>query len=330
MAACRTAAANEARIRKAPEVTLDHLLLGLLQDGTDTSAFLDGYGVDRNEWRRRLDESLTRYDEGPRWPPNARDFGMSHPGDGMETVFKKEIPDDVDIFKLTREERREYIDRKPGTVRFTDIMWLSNVPREEKTLAHKLFEEAGITDDAIRAELQARKTGNREWFKVRPDLAEQLHNPDLRPIGVGMSMVRSIEGAAQYEARLRWAPTLEFEHILLALLVDRTETAEFLNSLGVDRAELADALDKALPKFDSGPFFPKQQGPSILFDVYLLAPERPSDLKVIEGMFILEQLVKSESPSVGLAMLEARGVTLESVQSRLDSLGVPIRRLGRA
>ena len=73
---CLHAAGNEARIRRASECTLDHMLAALVRDGTDTAAFLDRTGVDRDQWANRLDALLPRFEAGPRWPPNDRSLAQ--------------------------------------------------------------------------------------------------------------------------------------------------------------------------------------------------------------------------------------------------------------
>lgn len=314
------AAANEARIRRAPEVTLDHLFYALLQDGTDSAALLDARGVNRDAWRSKVDSELPRYDNGPRWPPNVRDLGMNIP-DGKERIVKKEIPDDLNYKALTPEQRREYIEVRPSKVEFTDLMWLRASSRETKTIGYRLLAEAGITEDAVRAELKVRETGDPDWFKVRPNLAEMLRNAEPGLFGIQDKCRRAVEDAAQFEARARWAQEIVIEDVLLALMADGTDTADLCDSLGIDRGQLAEELDAMLPRSESGPYFPPE-GPNVhLFGISLVVG-KTSDLKFIEQS--LKSQVRTPKPEKqpALDLLVQRGLTLDAVQGRLRELGV--------
>lgn len=155
---CLHAAGNEARIRRAPERTLDHLLVALVRDGTDTAGFLDRLGIDRVDWAVRLDAALPRFEEGPRWPPNDRSLGMSIPSNVRYEC--KSLPDGLELANLSPEELRPYIVRTVDTDRrFTDLVMLRKVHEEPQTVAFRLFQETGITVDDLRAEIKAREVG---------------------------------------------------------------------------------------------------------------------------------------------------------------------------
>ncbi len=156
---CLLAARNEARIRRAKECTLDHMLVALVRDGTDTAAFLDRHNIDRTKWAARLNDLLPRAEEGPRWPPDDRALGMSFPSN-VRYEFKP-LPEGVDIESLSPEERKEAVTRVVDANRkFTDLVMLRKIHEEPQTFAFQLFDEAGITADELKAEIRARETRN--------------------------------------------------------------------------------------------------------------------------------------------------------------------------
>ena len=307
------AAANEARIRKASEATLDHLLVALLRDGTDSAAFLDARGVNRKSWMRRLDEALPRFAEGPRWPPNARDLNMSIHTNGSYQI--KPLPEGRAIESLTKEERKEYVEQIVDPhLRFTDLRYLANVPDEPKTIAHDLFEEAGITRDALIAEIVAREKGDRDWWRRRPDLVAQLRG--LKPRYIVGEYERSAlcVAAAQYEARMRNAPKTEYDDLLVALLVPGTDVWSLAFDLRTNPAVLHDKVDVLRPRFESGPIFPDTTDD--LNPVAIMTKQGFSDLLFLHTRFSNRQ----DSP--GLRLLQERGLSSEAVDARLAELGV--------
>ncbi|RYG48036.1 hypothetical protein EON79_05635, partial [bacterium] len=148
------AAGNEARIRRAPEATLDHLFLALLRDGSDTAAYLDRKGVDRESWRDRVDDALPRFAEGPRWPINSRDLTFSlHENSVTE---RRSLPEGKTWLDIPAEELKDYFETTiDETLRFTDLRNLKGVHAEPETMAYLLFVEAGITKEELAAEIEA-------------------------------------------------------------------------------------------------------------------------------------------------------------------------------
>ncbi|MBI5705827.1 MAG: hypothetical protein HZC36_02435 [Armatimonadetes bacterium] len=322
---CLHAAENEARRRSAPSVRLDHMVYVLLQDGTDTAEFLDGLKVDRIAWRRRLDEALPYYPEGPRWPANARDLGMSIPDPG-ETHLKKEVPDFLDVSSLSKEERGEYFERKASERNFTDLAFLVQVPTEDASVGHQLFQEANISQDAIRAAVRSKETGDPEWYLRKPNLAEQLRDSGMATsLNMLLSERRCFE-AAEFEARTRWAPSITLDHLLLALLGDGTDTSAFVESMGIDRKSLLQEIDRTCPRYSSGPYFPERDRSSMLglAAFGILAKRRFSDLLAIYELLNDPLSDSTAAGRVGLRLLIDRGVTLDNVRAFLSSLGVDI------
>ncbi|MBS1724382.1 MAG: hypothetical protein JSS66_15680 [Armatimonadetes bacterium] len=306
---CLHAARNEARIRRAPETTLDHLLLALLQDGTATSEFLDRRGVDRVTWRAELDAVLPRFEDGPTIPPNARDLGMNIPDDGSKIRRKKDIPDNVDIERLTREERAEYFERVPGAAKFTDLCWLLAYQREELTKGAGLILSAGITADEIKCELALFESGDPDWFRKRPAIEPTY---------------QSVATAAQFEARSRWAPTVLPEHEMLALLNGSTDTSQLVEDLGLDGKGLVQALDALLPRFASGPYFPEPS--STCNAIWLVGGTvHASDLQIVERILWWNATFKENEATPLVQLLRNAGLTLEAVQQRLREKGVEVR-----
>jgi hypothetical protein len=311
------AAENEARIRRAPEVQLDHLFFALLQDGSDTSQLLDRRGVNRAAMRAQLDLELPRFDEGPRWPPNARDLGMNVPSGGMSTIQKKEIPDKIEPANLTKEELAEYVEVKRFEEAFSDLYWLVGVTREPNTIGYKQLSEAGVTEDLVRAEIEVFRTGDPDWYKVRPSLHT---NGESSRMHMDMVLNKAVLRAATFEARSRWAPEIEFEDVLLALLVDGTDTSKLMDDLGVDRAAFVTEIRAGLPEYAAGPFFPPEH-PHLHLTGAFIGQGPTSDLKALESAFNRQERVK-EGSSVGIEKLRRHGVSLEAIQTRLRELGV--------
>jgi ATP-dependent Clp protease ATP-binding subunit ClpA len=319
--ACVHAAENEARMRHAPEVKLDHVLLAILQEGTATWKYLESKGINPRLWRQALDEQLPRYDDGPRWPPQARDLGMNIPDRGSRLIIKKDIPDDLDMAKLTPEQRKEYAERQPSGRRFTDVAWLVAMAKEKDAFAYRLLNEAGITEDELHAETEAQEQNDPNWYLQKPDLASQLKAIDSKGISAEFNMRHVIEDAARYEARKRWSPQIEFEHVLLALLADGTDTADFLDSMGIDRKEITQQLDSLLPRLEHKCFFPDHSTASRF--LFWLTDENSelSDLLTIECALNPRTNMKLNE-NAGVNVLRQKGVTLPLIQDRLKELGV--------
>ncbi|RYG37225.1 hypothetical protein EON81_07305 [bacterium] len=155
------AAGNEARIRKAPQATLDHLFFALLRDGTDTAAFLDEKGIERKVWRDRLDAELPRFEEGPRWPRNDRalTFGI-HQNSSLRFQAHPEgkEPVEFDLHEM-RQLSERVVDRN---LRFTDLRHLRYLHDEPQTIAFRLFAEAGIMNTDLKSAIAA---FGRRWPK---------------------------------------------------------------------------------------------------------------------------------------------------------------------
>jgi ATP-dependent Clp protease ATP-binding subunit ClpA len=323
---CLRAAANEARIRHSPNVKLDHMFYALLQDGTDTSAFLDLHGVDRDHWRRIVEEQLPRFAEGPQWPDNARDLGMNNPDSGDKVLRKKPVPENLDVSQLSKEERAEYFEVQRGDKPFTDLAWLIGLVKEDETIGFRLLTDAGITKDAIKAEVKAIQTRDPNWFANRPDLVEGLRERNEGPLGHAYDQQVAIKEAAMFEARSRRAPNVDFGHVVLALLVDGTDTSSLVDSLGVDRAELAEEIDMGLPKSESGPYFPEvlHAVNSCFIDMHLQTKGRCSDLKFFESLLGTRSWRVPTEPHPIVELLTEHGLTLDAVRGRLKELGIEL------
>lgn len=303
------AAANEARIRRAPEVTLDHLLVALLRDGADTADFLDARNVDPAEWSRRLDTVLPRYEEGPRWPPDARNLSIPTNYDYRQ----KPPPDGKKREEMTEEERLALIERVVDTeIRFTDLRFLADVPNEPKTVAYALFAEAGVTEDELKAEIFSREKGDRDWWRKPPDLVGRLRALEGGLRGEAYERSQVCLDAAQYEARMRGAPAAEFDDLLVALLVPGTDVWTALQALGNDPQALRGEIDALRPRLERKTMFP---------DAHAFHPRGMFAKKGFSDLLLLRPLA-SEDVSLGLRLLQERGLTPEVVAARLAELGV--------
>ena len=141
--ACLAAAEYAARVRKAPSVEPEHMLLVLLEDGTASSAFLDANHIDRHALRRKVEALLPNYESGPRWPEHSMRLSMSMPDDGTASIEgglkdwdgKGEPPE----LKVVRHPER----------RFSDVLWLASLQKRFDTPAAKLLAEAGLTKEDV-------------------------------------------------------------------------------------------------------------------------------------------------------------------------------------
>jgi len=310
---CRRAAENEARIRRSPEVTLDHMFFALLQPGTDSHAFLIEHGVDPCQWRVVVDACLARFADGPRWPALARDLGMNLP-----KVFEDAVRKGGDDGGLNPEEIKSH----PRTVPFTDLVWLRPSAKESATHGFALLREAGITEDAICAAIKTTQTGDPNWFKVAPDLVAALQSTGDRALGITKARAEAVLRAGQFEARRHWAPEIEVDHVLLALLVPGTDTFDLLKDLRVD--ELAEQVEATLPRYASGPYFPEYSGACRMASLSM-SLGKSSDLKFVEDILFRASWNASGALSPGFELLRRNGVTLELVSERLRRLGVAAR-----
>jgi ATP-dependent Clp protease ATP-binding subunit ClpA len=154
---CLHAAENEARIRKAPQVTLEHLFYVLLQDGTNTAEFLDERGVDRDQLRRRLDAEMPRFREGPRWPDSTRALTMSVPEDSVCHYVTAGLSMD-ELMQMPFDEQKAHMQLVPRPDQtFSDLMWLENACAETETLTGQILAELSITREDVRAALKSRR-----------------------------------------------------------------------------------------------------------------------------------------------------------------------------
>ena len=150
---CLHAAQNEARIRNAPEVTLDHMFFSLLQPGLETTRFMAEKGVDWRKWREEMEDLIPNYkEEGPRFPPNARNLGMGFPEDRIRPVNPSLSDFEGDNrFEQWRDKVFEHEKiYRPRT--FSDLLWVIPCFNEPETLAYCYLTGAGITVEEVKAE----------------------------------------------------------------------------------------------------------------------------------------------------------------------------------
>ena len=149
---CLAAAEVEARIRKAPEITIDHMFFSLLQEGLETTALLESKGVDWRVWRSELDERIPTFEgDGVRFPPNARNLGMNLPS---ERVLPPMRPISEYMDEGRSDQWREDIVNREKFARdrkFSDALWLFGCLSEPKTFAYEYLTTAGITVEDIKA-----------------------------------------------------------------------------------------------------------------------------------------------------------------------------------
>ena len=149
---CLHAAENEARMRNAPERTLDHMFFSLLQEDLDTTKFLQSKGIDWREWRDQIDQEIPTYEgEGPKFPPSSRDLGMNLPS--HELMPPMDMKADLDRMKGKDDfaERMKERRAKARPRKFSDLLWLIPCLKEKDTLAYGYLTTAGITIEEIEA-----------------------------------------------------------------------------------------------------------------------------------------------------------------------------------
>ncbi len=320
------AAGNEARIRRASECTLDHMLAALVRDGTDTAAFLDRTGVDRDQWANRLDALQPRFEEGLRWPPNDRSLGMSIPSNVR--LERKSRPDGVDLANLTPEELREYVVRKVDVDRrFTDLVMLRKVHEEPQSVCFRLFLEAGITVDDLMAEIKARETGDSDWWLKGPDLIAKLAATDNNVLRDPCHKIEACVDAAQYEARMRGAPKVEFDDLLVALLRPGTDLGDLAESLGIDANALRSEVDAIRPKSEIHSMFPPSEDLRLHLGLGLtmLASGQYSDLLFLEWAYKTAEKDTNCPLSPGLGVLDKYGIDRHAIRHRLAEIGIELK-----
>jgi hypothetical protein len=316
MGACLRAARNEARIRRAPEVRLDHMIIALLQPGTNTAKYLTSRGIDWGAWRIWLDDRLPRQEDGPRFPENARDLGMNL--ETNRTLVPKEglpIPDS----DLTREDVRKHMGFQETGQAFTDLHFLLAASNEPKSLTYQLLARAGLTTDDLQGEVETRASGATNWREVEPNLAASLKKPPalLR----GLSVANAFETAGQFYARRRGAAQVTVDDLIRATLQPETDTSALLAELGIDRLAIINAIEEASPPGSARVNFPNmdEAAESLRIGLLTMRDSESSDLRMIEAA-----LIRRQSESAGRDALEAAGLTLDKVQDRLEELGVEL------
>ena len=319
---CLHAAGNEARRRRAPETTLDHMFFALLRDGTDTAAFLDRRGINRGKWAARLDAELPRFEDGPRWPPNDRSLGMSIPSNVGYDV--KPLPPGLKLEDLPKDKRSEYVTRTIDTDRiFTDLVLLRNVHNEPQTIAFSLFEEAGITLDDLKAEIRARECGDPDWWRKAPDLVAKLASVENSIFRGSYQQCMICEEAAQYEARMRGASKVEFDDVLVALLIPGTDLASLAESLGLSVENLRSEVDAVRPRAEVHCMYPTSD--DLCLGLAVILSDRYSDLLFLDSELKAVESLPTRVLSPGLVLLAAHGIDRPAIHARLAELGVELK-----
>lgn len=312
------AAANEARIRRSPEILLDHMLVAVLRDGSCTARFLDQLHVDRQEWARILDAELPNHADGPRWPPNSRALGMCIPSN---QVFRfNSPPNGVAIEDLPAEEAKQYIVRSVDLERqFTDLSFFANVLDEPETIACRLFREAAICQDDIGAEIKAVETGDRNWWNKEPDLAAHLREAKASDKnGSYHGIAARIAEASTYVARMRGAEKVEASDVAIALLIPESDLWTLVTSHGNDPQLLTHEIQEAQTRFPIKVMFPEKFFPAEL--ALEIHHGRFSDLVVFHHLLSRARYFDADI----VRILSEAGVTLESITVRLNEMGIEV------
>ncbi len=163
---CLMAAENEARIRRAPEVKLDHLFFSLLQEGTETTKYFEARKIDWLTMRNDLDKALPTFEEGPRWPPKSSEFVRNHLEDTLMERFINPLSSPSEIEGLTHEEISKLIEEWGDKMQaahqaqrpreFSDLLWLIPCLKDQQTMAFGYLTKAGITIEEIETNTDSR------------------------------------------------------------------------------------------------------------------------------------------------------------------------------
>lgn len=281
--AVKDAALWEASSRRAPSVTLEHLVLALIVDGTDTSALLDGMGVDRAALRRELEEFCPTFESGPELPEESAPYSLSG------------------------------ADEPAPPVPFSDLHALAAILWHEEQPAVRILTRLGITNDRIQAALREKQRG-RGWRTERPNLTEGLRFVGKNSFETIRGREAAIGELAQFEARKRQSPQTTADHLLLALLSPETETSAWLRSIGIDPETIAAAIDRTLAHGDSDLASPPFTVRSGIGFVLMVVPF--SDLAILHRLFEWPNWEK-DAETRGLRLLVEHGVTPEKVKAAL-------------
>ena len=144
----------------APKILFDHLFIRLLQNETETLAFLDRKGVDRSDWIATIRGHLT---VGPNFveePRLSKEMGDAIP----EHEVQADLIDAMDASKKiggTEEEIHmrtwDFVHRSSIERSFTDLMWLEQEPFKHSSKGWSLLNSAGITEGVVKLEVQRMK-----------------------------------------------------------------------------------------------------------------------------------------------------------------------------
>jgi hypothetical protein len=286
--AVRQAARWQALSRKAPQVTLMHLLLALLVDGTDTSRFMDDRGVDRQQMRDRCDAACERFAEGPMFPEDSPQFALTH------------------------------ADKPFAPRKFSDLEYVYALLEHDRDPAAQLLASEGVERDDVRFSLHAIWTGDPEWHLKKPDLALELKKTADNPPGTSYLRAEALRRAAQYEARVRGSETVEPDHLLISLLTEGTDTSRFVRSKGLEPVRLAEGIDALLPRRESGPVFPKSSfGAHVQTSSF--GKEPFTDLLALSDLLTWTAL-ESEPAQAWVAILSGAGITKAAVDDALPPM----------
>ena len=130
-----SASEYEARSRKAPLVTLEHLLLALLVPGTDTWALIEVGDGDPTMAAQALDNATPRFVEGPRWPEKEGALIMAMPSDRHHAFDWTQMH--------SGSNQRDHM--STTLIPFSDILFLDTIVDREERLAAKVLFDAGVT-----------------------------------------------------------------------------------------------------------------------------------------------------------------------------------------
>ncbi len=150
-------AEKKAREFRAPRILFDHLFLCLLEDGTDTSRFLDSRGIKRESWREGISTVLPVYETETDYLRPSNEFGDVIPED-YEKLGLVEAMERLQAQGLSQKESMdrvfEFIEETQQPRKFIDLLWLEDEPLSSNSVARSLLRQANIGESDIKTEIR--------------------------------------------------------------------------------------------------------------------------------------------------------------------------------
>ena len=229
------AAKDAAKAHGAREVGPEHLLLGLLEEGTQACRLLEAVGIEPDRLRKEVTSKLAPGKAGP---------------DAGETI-SRDLKNAID---LAYQEAREFGDNYIGTEHL-----ILGLLKEERGQAAQALAHLGFEIENARLAVQAFRQGDASPVeKVPTESDEETPREDKEP-DKGMwqrftERARKVVFYAQEEAQKFGEGYVSTEHLLLGLVREpESVSSRVLEKLGVSLNRVRVEVEKHLPRGDARP-----------------------------------------------------------------------------